>query len=113
MQIRISNNVDSAITDIFNYAHNISDNYASKLVNKIYDTIYELQYFPYIGRYVQELSGKQYRERISENYRIIYYVSEKNNTIYVQYIFYSKQNSNLFFKVHEKELNNFLNQFFD
>ena len=92
MQIIISDDVKSAITDIFDYSYNISANYASRIVNKIYDTIYDLQDSPYIGRYVPELSDKQYRERICEKYRIIYYVSETNNTIYVRYIFCSRQN---------------------
>ena len=82
MQIIISNDVKSAITDIFEYSYNISANYANKIVNKIYDAIYDLQYSPYIGRYVPELLDKHYRERICEKYRIIYYVSQTNNTIY-------------------------------
>lgn len=113
MQIIISDDVKSAITDIYDYSYNISSNYARRIVNKIYDTIYNLQDSPYIGRYVPELSDKQYRERICEKYRIIYYVSETNNTIYVQYIFCTRQNSNLFLKVHEKELFDFLNRLFN
>jgi len=113
MKIIISDDAKSAITDIFNYSYNISSNYASRIVNKIYDSIYGLQKAPYIGRFVPELSDKHYRERICENYRIIYYVSETNNTVYIQYIFCGKQNSNLFFKVHRKELFKFLNQFFN
>ena len=112
MQIIISDDVKSAITDIFDYSYNISANYVSRIVNKIYDTIYDLQDSPYIGRYVPELSDKQYRERICEKYRIIYYVSETNNTIYVRYIFCSRQNPNSFVIVHEKELLNFLNHLF-
>lgn len=111
MQIIISNDAKSAITDIFDYSYNISSNYAHRIVNTIYDAICTLKDSPYIGRYVPELSDKHYRERICENYRIIYYVSETNNTIYVRYIFCGRQNSNLFFKVHEKELLKFLNQF--
>lgn len=74
MQIIISNKAKSAITDIFNYSYNISANYANKLLNKIYETIYNLQTYPYIGRYVPELFNfnMHYRERICENYRIIY-----------------------------------------
>lgn len=112
MQIIISDDAKSAITDIFDYSYNISSNYASRIVNKIYDAIYDLQDSPYIGRYVPELSDKQHRERICEKYRIIYYVSEKNNTIYVRYIFCARQNSNLFFKVHKKELFDFFNRLF-
>ena len=83
MQIIISDDAKSAITDIYDYSYNISANYASRIVNQIYDAIYDLQDSPYIGRYVPELSDKQYRERICEKYRIIYYVSERDNTIYV------------------------------
>lgn len=112
MQIIISNDAKSAITDIFHYSYNISSNYASRIVNKIYNTIYDLQKFPYIGRYVLELSDKQFREQICEKYRIIYYVSEADNTIYIRYIFCSRQNSNLFFDVHKKDLFDFFNQLF-
>ena len=113
MQIIISDDVKSVITDIFIYSYNISANYASRIVNKIYDAIYDLQDSPYIGRYVSELSDKRYRERICENYRIIYLVSEKHNTIFIRYIISGKQNSNLFFKVHEKELFDFFNRLFN
>lgn len=112
MQIIISDDVKHAITDIYNYSSNISPCYASKIVNKIYYTIYALQASPYIGRYVPELSDKHYRERICENYRIIYYISENHNTIYIRYIFCTQQNSSLFFEVHKKELLDFLNQLF-
>ena len=81
MQIIISDDAKSAITDIFAYSYSISVNYASRIVNKIYDTIYDLQYSPYIGRYVPEIASKHYRERICDKYRIIYYISKSNNTI--------------------------------
>lgn len=113
MRIIISDDVKSTITDIFYYSCNISNNYASKIVNKIYDVIYDLQYSPYIGRYVPELPDRHYRERICENYRIIYFISEMNNTVYIRYIISRRQNSNLFFDVHNKDLYNFLNQIFN
>ena len=69
MQIIISDDAKSAITDIYNYSYNISSNYANRIVNKIYDTIYDLQDSPYIGRNVPEFSDKQFRERICEKYR--------------------------------------------
>ena len=113
MKIQITDNAKSDIKNIFNYSHNISSNYARKIIKKIYGEITSLQHSPYIGRYVPELSDKHYRERICENYRIIYYVSETNNTIFIQYILCEKQNSNLFFKIHKNEFFKFLNQFFD
>lgn len=112
MQIIISDDAKSAITAIYDYSYNISSNYASRIVNKIYAAIYDLQDSPYSGRYVPELSDKQFRERICEKYRIIYYISEKDNTIFIRYIICGKQNSNLFFKVHEKELFDFFNKLF-
>lgn len=112
MQIIISDDAKSAITDIFKYSTRISTTYASKIVNRLYDTINDLQYTPYIGRYVPELSDKHYRERICESYRIIYFISETHNTIYIRYIFSTKINSKLFFEVHKKELLKFLNKFF-
>ena len=112
MQIIISNDAKSAITDIYDYSYNISSNYASRIVNKLYDAIYDLQDSPYIGRYVPEFSDKHFRELICEKYRIIYYISEKDKTIFIRYIFCGRQNSNLFFKVHEKELFDFFNQLF-
>lgn len=111
MQIIISDDVKSAITDIFDYSYNISANYASRIVNKIYDTIYDLQDSPYIGRYVPELSDKHYRERICEKFRIIYFISEKENTIFIRYIFNSRQDKRTFFEVHKIEIYNFFNQY--
>ncbi len=112
MEVKISDEAKLAIKDIFNYLSKISKDYASRMINEIYNKIYDLQNMPYIGRYVPELMDKNYRELICENYRIIYFVLEKNNTIYIRYIFCAKQNSNLFFEVHKKELIKFLNQFF-
>lgn len=112
MEVKISDEAKLAIKDIFNYLSKISKDYASRMINEIYNKIYDLQNMPYIGRYVPELMDKNYRELVCENYRIIYFVSEKNNTIYIRYIFCAKQNSNLFFEVHKKELIKFLNQFF-
>lgn len=113
MKIQITDNAKSDITNIFNYSRNLSSNYARKIVKKIYGEIYNLQFSPYIGRYVPELSNKHYRERLCEKYRIIYFISENSNTIYIQYIFCSKQNSELFFKIHKTELSNYLNQYFN
>ena len=66
--------------------------------------------FPIFGRYVPELPDDHFRERLTQNYRIIYYISEINHTIYIQYIFSQKQNADVFFKIHRNEILNFLNQ---
>lgn len=110
MQISMSNNVYNNIRSIIKFTSKISDNYSNRVVNNIYATIEELKNAPYTGRYVPELKNHHYRERICENYRIIYFVSEIHKTIYIRYIISSRENSNLFFEVHKKELYRFLNQ---
>ena len=113
MKISISNKAQSNIENITEFTLKISTNYANRVVNEIYSTIYSIKDAPYIGRYVPEISDKHYQERICGNYRIIYVVSEKHNTIYIRYIISGKQNSNLFFEVHKKETFNFLNRLFN
>lgn len=113
MEISISNRAQSNIENIVEFTLRISTNYANSVVNGIYSTIYSIKDAPYIGRYVIEIPDKHYRERICGNYRIIYVVSEKHNTIFIRYIISGKQNSNLFFEVHKKEISNFLNHLFN
>ena len=110
MNISISNEIHHNIRNITKYTLNISTNYANRVVQKIYSTFDSIKYLPHAGRYVPELSDKHYRERICNSYRIIYFVSEFYNTIFIRYIFSGKQNSNLFFKVHKDELINFSNK---
>ena len=98
--------------NITKFTAKISTNYSNRVMLDIYDTIDSIKDTPYIGRYVPELSDKHYRERICGNYRIIYFISEKHNTIFIRYIISGKQNSNLFFEVHKNELFNFLTQLF-
>ena len=97
---------------IAEFSSKISTNYANRVINEIYSTIYSINDAPYIGRYVPEILNKHYRERICGNYRIIYVVSEKHNTVFIRYIISGKQNSNLFFEVHKKEIFDFLNRLF-
>ena len=110
MKIIISDNIKFYIDNIYSYLSNISSSYANKTIKNIYNTIYSIEYAPYIGRYVPECDYNYFRERICKKYRIVYYVLEKNNEIHIQYIFSGKQNSKLFFKVRKNELSKILNQ---
>ena len=112
MKVIITQRAKHNLLDLFDYNANISLNYAIRIDKKIRSYIEDLQDAPYIGRYITEISNKHYRERICGNYRIIYVVSEKHNTIYIRYIISGKQNSNLFFEVHKKEIFIFLNRLF-
>ena len=113
MEISISNRAQINIENIIDFSLKISTNYANRIVNEIYSTIYSIKDAPYIGRYVPEILDKHYRERIFKNYRIIYVIWEKHNTIFIRYIMSGKQNSNLFFEVHKKEIFDFLNRLFN
>lgn len=113
MEISISNRAQINIENIIDFSLKISTNYANRIVNEIYSTIYSIKDAPYIGRYVPKILDKHYRERIFKNYRIIYVISEKDNTIFIRYIISGKQNSNLFFEVHKKEIFDFLNRLFN
>ena len=103
MQNIISSKAHEDIDDIYQNLSFISFNYAERIVNKIYSVIDTIQYFPYIGRYVPEIPNKNYRERLYKSYRIIYYISERRKTIYIQYIFCSRQNAKTFFNLNSKD----------
>lgn len=110
MNISISNKAYYNMQNIIKFTAKISTNYSNRIMLDIYAIIDSIKDTPYIGSYVPELSDKHYRERICENYRIIYFISEKHNTIFIRYIISGKQNSYLFFEVHKKELFEFFNQ---
>lgn len=113
MTISISNKAYNHLRSIAKFSSKISSSYANKVINEIYSNIYSIQSAPYIGRYVTELLDKHYRERLCENYRIIYVISKKYNTIFIRYIISERQNADLFFEVHKKEIYNFLNHLFN
>lgn len=102
MKIIVTQRAKHNLIDIFDYNINISLNYAIRIDKKIRSYIEDLKYSPYIGRYVPEISDKHYRERICEKFRIIYFVSEKENTIFIRYIFSSRQDKKMFFEVYKK-----------
>lgn len=100
MQLIISDEVKNDITEIYNYIANDSLKYANETIKKLYSRIAELKVAPYLGRYVPEISSKQYRELLYKSYRIIYYISEENNTIYVRFIIHNKRNFKSFYNTY-------------
>ncbi len=113
MKVIVTQRAKNDRLELFDYNSKISLNYAIRIDKKIHSYIKDLNTTPYIGRYVPEISDKHYRERICENYRIIYLVSEKHNTIFIRYIFNAKQDKTTFFEVHKNEIFNFFKSFFD
>jgi plasmid stabilization system protein ParE len=112
MKVIVTQRAKNDLLELFDYNAKISLNYAIRVDKKIRSYIENLQFSPYIGRYVSEIPDKHYRERICEKFRIIYFISEKSNIIFIRYIFNSRQDKNTFFKLHQKEIYNFFNQLF-
>lgn len=112
MKVIVTQKAKRNLLELFDYNTQISLDYAIRIDKKIRSYIEELQDTPYIGRYVPEILDKHYRERICEKYRIIYFISEKDNIIFIRYIFNTKQDKRRFFEVHKSKIFNLFNQLF-
>ena len=112
MRVIVTQRAKTDLLELLEYNSKISLDYAIRIDKKIRSYIRDLRTTPYIGRYVPEISDKHYRERICEKFRIIYFISEKNNTIYIRYIFNARLDKQKFFDVHKSEIYNFFNQLF-
>lgn len=114
MNILLSKSAFNSIDNITDFTLKISNNYSNRVVSAMYSSIYALEYSPYIGRIVPEFMDKQFRELLCCGYRIMYFISEKENLITIRYILSSRQNRTQFLVVHKKEINDYiksLNQF--
>ena len=101
------------LDDIFRYNFQYSSKNAIATDMSIMQNVENLKFFPYIGRYIPEMSDRRFREIIyRENrhsgYRSMYYISQKCNTIYVFNIINSKQDFNYILKLH-----NYFNNYFN
>lgn len=112
MNIILTKRAKQDLNNIFEYNLNISLNYAIRIEKKIIQYIEKLRDFPNIGRYVPEIPDRHYRERICEKYRIIYYIFEKYNTIYIRFVFNAKKDKTAFFEIHKNQTLNFFNDLF-
>ena len=100
MKVIMTRKARNNLLNLFDYNAKISLNYARRIDKKIRLYIKELEDAPYIGRYVPEIANKHFRERICEKFRIIYFISEKNNIISIRYIFSVRQSKKTFFKLY-------------
>lgn len=112
MKVIVTQRAKSDLLELFDYNAKTSLNYAIRIDKKIRSYIEDLKEFPYIGRYVPEISHKDFRERICEKSRIIYFISKKDNIIFIRYIFNAKQDKKRFFEIHKSEIFNLFNQLF-
>ena len=113
MEIQLENLAKQQLINIYYYNLQYSLKNAMETNNNIILLIHNLESFPYVGRYIPEVPDKRFREILYKRnkhsgYRIMYYVSENNNTIYIFNIINSKQN----FK-HILKLHNYFNNYFN
>lgn len=113
MKIVVDDLAKQSLIDIYYYNYQYSLKNAIETNRNILFCIHDLEDSPYIGRYIPEMSDKRFREIIYKSsrhsgYRIMYYISENTNTIYIFNILNSKQNFNRILKLH-----NYFNNYFN
>lgn len=113
MKVILTHKARRNLLDLFEYNSDIHKNYAIRIDKRIHLSIKELEQYPYIGRLVPEMSSPHYRERICEGFRIIYFISEETQTIYIRYIISAKQDKTTFLELHQDEIPDILNNIFN
>ena len=113
MKVIIEDLAKKCLDDIFYYNFQYSPQNAINTDSTITQYTEKLADFPYMGRYIPELWNKNFREIIYRKsrkigYRIMYYISEKSETIYVFNIINCKQDFNRILKLH-----NYFNNYFN
>ena len=112
MNIIVENSANLSMNDIFYYNLKYSLKSAVEIDDNIRSYINDLAESPYIGRYVAEIPDKNFREIIYKRlrqscYRIIYYVSQFSNTIYVLNVLNGKRDFNQYLKSNNYFKNHF------
>ena len=74
------------LDEIANFIAKDSEDYAKIFVRKIVDQVEHIPDFPQLGRMVPEIQDEQVRERMYQNYRLIYRI--KNESIEIVRIFH-------------------------
>lgn len=113
MKIIILDTAHDSIESYFDYLSLYSIKNSLETIDGIYNHIYTLENSPYVGRYVPEIMNEHFRELIyrkrrTQQYRIIYYISELKETIYILYVANCKQDFNRILKIH-----NYFNNYLD
>lgn len=113
MKVVVDDLAKQSLIDIYYYNYQYSLKNAIETNRNILFRIHDLEDSPYIGRYIPEMSDKRFREIIYKSsrhsgYRIMYYISENTNTIYIFNILNSEQDFNRILKLH-----NYFNNYFN
>ncbi len=100
----ITNLAKECLYSIYDYNANFSLKNAIETNINILQYISNLEYSPYLGKNLLESSDKQLRELIYKrkrnSYRIIYYLLEKQDIIYIRFIYNNKQDLKSILKIH-------------
>ena len=80
--------------EIYDYIFQFNEAAAARVYNEILDKMEILEKFPRIGPVEQQLAdcGKEFRSLVIRNYKIIYYIEEDENAIYVATVWDCRQN---------------------
>ena len=105
MRVIVDDSAKESILEIFSYNSRYSIKNAIETNIDIQIYINDLADFPYTGRYVPEIKDNHFREIIYKktkhsSYRIIYYISEVSQTVYILNVLNSKRDFNKFLKLH-------------
>ena len=105
MKVQVENLAKQQLIDIYYYNYQYSIKNAIEITENIMMNIDNLNDFPYIGKHIMEIENENFREIIcrksrNSGYRIIYYISQKQDKIYVLSIINGKQDFKTFLKLH-------------
>lgn len=105
MNVHVEDSVSEELTDIYYYNALYSLKNAIETDVNLRGYIHDLEYYPYLGRYIPEMEDKRFRESIYRRnrysgYRIMYYISESSDTIYIIGIINCKQDFSKYLKCH-------------
>ena len=80
--------------DIYEYIFQFDERAAARVYNEILDRTELLETFPRMGAVEQQLAdcGKIFRSLVVRNYKIIYYIADDENAVYVATVWDCRQN---------------------
>ena len=91
MEILFSSNAKTDLSNIVRYISRDKPQAARKWAKNIKDSVKLLANLPYMGRIVPEFSDDTIRELIKGQYRVVYKIDEKRDTIVILTVHHSKR----------------------
>ena len=111
MKVIVPDMAHDSIDSLFEYLAIYSSENAIQITEKIYELILNLGNMPYIGGFITELPDRHFREllyrKARNSYRILYFISEETDEVYIIHVSNCRQDFNRIIKLHNY-FNNFL-----